>query len=418
MENLHIFKGSFIDTPQKDTFRVRGNCYLVAADGMVEGIYSALPGKYGSAAVTDLGGDVMIPSFIDLHIHAPQDLQTGLGMDLDLIDWLNTYTFPMEARYSDPGYARKMHPLFAGELLSNGTLRSVILGTVHNESNDILIGALKENGLSAYVGKMNMDRNAPPGLSQTTAESLNETKAFCQKHKDDALIRPIVTPRFVPSCSSELMKGLSDIAAEYGLPVQSHLSENKREIAWVKKLYPESRNYCSVYDEHGLFGRTKTLMAHGIHLSEDETEMCAAKDVRLVHCPAANLNLTSGIMPVTRYLDSGLDIGLGSDVGAGHTAAMNKIIVQAVQSSKILSLYSPGSRVLSLSEAFFLATKANGEFWGKTGCFEPGYSFDALTVRDEHGLLGELEPLNILERFLYRGDDRWITKRYLEGKKL
>jgi len=412
MKDPLIIKGNWIDTPDKEKFRLRENHYVLVDQNRITGIFPVLPQEWKHLSVKDYSSHLMIPSFIDLHIHAPQYLQRGLGMDMELIDWLNQYTFPAEEAFADPQLAEVMYSHFAKDLYRQGTLRASIFSTVHLESTRVLARCLEKEGLKASVGKVNMDRNCSPGLREDTAQSLKDTRSFIEEFRGHDSIEPIITPRFAPSCSPELMLGLAELAEEYSLPVQSHISENLQEIEWVKELFPQSRDYTDAYDQCGMLKSPRTLMAHGVYLGERESLRLKEQGTRLIHCPEANLNLASGIMPVTRLLDAGLEMGLGSDVGGGQSMAMNRVIVRAVQSAKILSRLQPGNRKLRLSEAFYLATAGNGKFYGNCGYFTEGMEFSALLIEDKLGEEQGLPPLERLQRFLYSGDDRNILTRF------
>ncbi|GMQ59985.1 amidohydrolase family protein [Vallitalea sediminicola] len=419
MTNIKALKGHIIYTEVKDKFEIHENSYIVIDDKKIVGIYKELPDIYKDIAVIDYGyNSIIIPAFIDLHIHAPQYLQMGIGLDLELIEWLEQYTFKYEALFSDVNYAKKLYPRFVNALYREGTLRSCIFATIHNESTKVLIDELKKKKLSAYVGKVNMNQNAPENLLQSTECSIEETKAFIDDNdNDENLIKPIITPRFAPCCTSELLEELGELSTQKQVPVQTHLSENRREVEWVKSLFPDSKNYSDIYKKHHLYGNQKTILAHSIYLTDEEIDMAREdKNIYLVHCPNSNSNLSSGIMPVTYFLDKGINIGLGTDIGAGNKISMKDMITSAIQYSKIRHVYNEGERILSLPEAFYLATKMNGSFFGKIGSFEEDYYFDALIIKDPDPLISCLSPLERLQRFLYCGDSSSIVERYLEGE--
>lgn len=416
---IKILKGNIVFTKEKDSFEVYEQSYIIIDDSTVKGIYRTLPETFDEIEVKDYGEAIIVPSFIDLHIHGPQFSQRGIGMNLQLIDWLNQYTFLLEGKFADVNYGKKMYPDFVDSLYDHGTLRSVIFATVHDESNRCLIELLKDKGLSAYVGKVNMDRNAPVSLIQTSERSLRETEAFIDDYSNETLVKPIITPRFAPSCSQGLLEGLGRLSIKYHVPVQSHLSENRDEVAWVKSLFPDNDSYSHVYHQNLLLGQEKTLMAHAIYLEDKEIPLLVKENVFLVHCPYSNMNLASGIMPLTNYMDRGLNIGLGSDVGGGNEIAMYKTIAAAIQCSKMRYVNNSEERILSESEGFYLATKVNGKFFGDDiGSFEEGYKFDALVIRDDNPLLMTLSPLEQLERFIYCGETKHIIARYLEGNQI
>jgi guanine deaminase len=417
MKNIQAIKGNFIYTKEKEAFEIHEQSFLVVNGAEIVGIYKELPEKYACIAVKDYGNRLIIPSFVDLHIHAPQYLQRGIGLNLELVEWLQTYTFKNEMRFSDEVYAQKIYALFTKELYDSGTLRACIFGTIHNKSNQILVEELRKRHLSAFVGKVNMDQNAPDDLIQTTDESFEETKTFINDNDGD-LVKAMITPRFAPSCTKALLNKLGQLSVDRHIPVQSHLSENRGEVKWVKELFPENKHYSDVYAKNQLYGIEKTIMAHAIYLEEEEIKMAENKNIYLAHCPDSNMNLASGIMPVTSYLDRGIKVGLGSDVGAGHSISMANSIKSAIQCSKIRHIFKPEERILKESEAFYLATKLNGSFFGKTGSFEAGYLFDALVIEEPLDLIQGLTPLEKLERFLYCGDKESILVRYFEGKQI
>lgn len=421
-EEIKIYKGNVIFTKTPDAFEIIENGYIVVYDGKIKHVSSSLPKEFENVEVKDYSDKLIIPSFVDLHLHAPQYENIGLGMDKELLPWLDTYTFPEESKYRDLDYAKKVYPNLIRELWENGTTRCVVFGTIHRESTEFLMELFLESGFGAYVGKVNMDRNSPDFLIETPKESLNETELFLKKYVDYSdKVKPIVTPRFVPACSTEIMLGLSDLAKKYNVPVQSHLSENKGEIAWVKELHPDCDNYSLVYDKHGLFGgELKTVMAHCVYLSDEEIELLKSKGVFIAHCPTSNLNIYSGIAPVKKYMSYGIDVGIGSDIAGGHTLSILKCIASAIQSSKMYTIcVDDRYGMLSMSEAFYLATKGGGKFFGKVGSFEEGYDFDALIIDDSpiYSVLDKTVEQR-LEKFIYSGDISCISERYAFGKLL
>ena len=415
--SLTIIKGTILSAPTLGQLDALPGGYLVAEDGLIRGVYGSLPEQYAGAPVEDWGDALILQSFADLHLHAPQYPMLGMGMDLPLLDWLNAYAFPTEARFADTGYAREIYSRLARELIANGTTRVCMFSSLHTDATLILMEELEKAGVTGYVGKVNMDRNAAPGLlEETTEESRRETLRWLDACQDFRLVKPMLTPRFTPSCTDELMAFLGKLAAERDLPVQSHLSENRSEIAWVGQLHPECASYTEVYRDYGLLRRGCTIMAHAVHLTGREEAILREEGVTLAHCAQSNTNLSSGVMPLRRSLSEGLRCCVASDVAGGHAAAMNRHVAATVGLSKLRALDHPEERPLSLPEALYLATKGPGEFFGKVGSFEPGYDFDALVV-DVDELDGRLSrtPFEKLEQFLYDGDDRDILARYSRG---
>ena len=410
-------KGDIVFTSTMEGFSVHPGDYLVVEDGKIAGVYDALPQQYEDIEVLDKGHALIMPGFADLHTHAPQFNQIGCGMDDELLDWLSKYTFPEERKYEQQAYAEEVYGAFVDALAACGTTRSVLFGTIHRKGDELLVDLLKKKGLSAYVGKVNMDANSPDFLTEDTDQSLRETQLFIEHTQGDALVKPIITPRFAPTSTRKLLEGLGAMAMKYRLPVQSHLSENRGEIAWIAELFPEHSAYYKVYEHYHLYGDTPTLMAHCVHLTDEEIAHLASVDVMPVHCPDSNLNLTSGLMPARKMLNAGVRIGLGSDVGAGHALFMPQVIVRTIQVSKMYSMQHPEDKALTLPEAFYMATKGGGAFFGKVGSFEPGYAADIL-VADTPAYKSFHSVVERLQYFIYHGESADISERYVAGRKI
>lgn len=418
MEEGQVFKGDIIFTPTPQGFETLQGGYIVVLNGKVEGIYKKLPPLFSRLRVNDFGRRLILPGFVDLHVHASQFYQSGVGLDQNLIPWLYSHTFPLEGRFADPEFAREAYSRFVEELIRQGTLRACIFATVHKESTKILFNILAARGLCAFVGKVNMDRHCPHYLQEATEVSLQETEELVIRYGGHPLVKPIVTPRFAPTSSAKLLDGLGSLVQRYNLPVQSHLAENKQEVEWVKELFPSQATYADVYLHYGLLGQTPALMAHAVHLEERELVLIENNAVRLVHCPEANINLASGIMPVRELLDRGIHLGLGSDIGAGHNLALYRVMVRAIQISKLRSFYEPQAKPLTTAEVFYMGTKGGGSFFGKVGSFEQGYSFDAIVVEDEPLITAGFSLEERLQRFLYTGEAVNIIERFVEGKRI
>lgn len=412
-----FIKGNFLYTPSCHELTIRENQYAHIENSVVTGFMTDLPETTGPETVVDYSQDIIIPAFVDLHIHAPQYINRGLGFDEELLPWLEHYTFPAEGKFADPVFARRVYTAFLKRLQAEGTLCFSAFATIHKESTWQLMELAEAMGFKAYIGKVNMDCNAPDYLLEDTDRSLADTEELAVRCRE-ALhkVRFIATPRFVPSTTEKLMTGLGRLCETYDLPVQSHLSENRNEVAWVKELHPDLPSYTDVYDAFGLLRPEKTIMAHAIYLSDEEKRLLRDKGVYLAHCAQSNANLTSGIMPLRRNLENGLTCTIASDVAAGHTPAMNKQIALTIEISKLYSLQHDREKALTIGEGLYLATKGPGRFYGRTGSFEKGYAFDALVIHmdDIEGL--ERTPFEKLQQFIYDGDDRNIIARYVDGK--
>jgi guanine deaminase len=415
-----VYKAHILFTKEKDHFEVFENGYVAVEDGRVTGVSNNLAEVGGQdAEVTDFGDCLLIPAMNDMHVHAPQVRNQGVAMDLELLPWLQNYTFPEESKYADVHYAERMYRRFLHTQWLFGTMRSVVFGTVHTESTRLLMKLYREAGMGALVGKVAMNRNCPDALSEDVEDAVKGNEMLIAEfNQPDALVRPIITPRFVPSCTPELLKACGRLANTYRLPVQSHLSENTSEIAWVAELEKESTSYGDAYNRYGLFGQTPTIMAHCVWTNGAELELMKRNHVMVAHCPTSNFNLSSGLAPVRTFLDEGLPIGLGSDISGGHDLNMFRMLVYAIQVSKMHYQQDKSKAFLTLPEIFWIATKSAGSFFGKVGSFEPGYEFDALVIDDKVLNFDNYSLLHRLERFIYLGDDRQIVRRFCRGQEV
>lgn len=418
---MKAIKGNIIFTILPQKFEVFENSYLLIENGKVKSIERHLNEESFDYEIIDYKDNLIIPSFVDLHLHAVQYANIGIGMDLPLLPWLEKYTYPEEQKFGNLEYAKKVFKFLIRDLYDFGTLRSCIFSSLHKDATILLMKMMDDRGLSAYIGKTNMDRNSNENLFENTRDSLKWTIDILDEiPKFSSRIRPIITPRFIPSCSDELLIKLGQIAEDRDIAVQSHLNENLSEIEWVRKLVPESKNYLDAYDIRGLVRRLNTIMAHAIYNTDDELELMKKESVFIAHCPSSNMNLTSGIMKAKKMLEMGINIGLGSDISAGDSLKMNDIIVDAIKASKLLSLFTHDeSDTLSIEEAFYMSTRGGGKFFGNCGSFEYGSFFDALVIDDSsYNLKPDASITERLEMFIYRGDDRNIIDRYLEGRSL
>ena len=421
-----IYKAHILYTKEPGRFEVIENGYVaVGADGRVTGVSADLASLDSEdAEVTDFGDRLLIPAMNDLHVHAPQYRNQGIAMDLELLPWLQQYTFPEEMKFADTGYAERMYRRFVRDLWRFGTMRACVFATIHTESTRLLMRLFQEAGMGALVGKVAMNRNCPPELMESVDEMVKGYEEVIKESSSlpltpstlQPLVRPIVTPRFVPSCTPEMLRACGELAAKYQLPVQSHLSENKDEIAWVQELEPESTSYGDAYDRYGLFGQTPTVMAHCVWTEGEELELMKRRGVVVAHCPTSNFNVASGMAPIRQFLDEGLRVGLGSDISGGHDLSIFRMMVYAIQVSKMHYQQNHERSFLTLSEAFWLATKSAGSFFGRVGSFEPGYEFDALVIDDADLNHDNYSLLQRLERYIYLGDDRQIEHRFCRGK--
>lgn len=412
-----ILHGNIIYSENKDTIRIIEDGYAVCVQGTSMGVFSNIPNEYKNLDLIELGDRIIIPGMTDLHVHAPQYGFRSVGMDCELLDWLNMHAFPEEAKYKDAEYAKRAYSLFVNDLKSGFTTRACIFGTLHAEGTLVLMGLLENSGLKTMVGKVNMDRNSPDYLCETSAKkSLEDTENWIKTSERFNRTKPILTPRFIPSCTDELMMGLGELSKKYDLPVQSHLSENPLEIEWVKELCPESSSYGDAYDRFGLMNH-KTIMAHCVHMTDEEIKLMKDNGIFAAHCPESNMNIASGISPVAMMLDEEINIGIGSDVAGGTTLWLPRAMTLAIQCSKMYWRYIDKKFVpLNLENVFYMATKGGGAFFGKVGSFEKGYEFDAIVLDDTS--IATAVDFNVkerLERLIYLGNKHNIYKKFVSG---
>ena len=415
-----ILKGNIVSAPAPGTLEVTEHGYLIAEDGVITGVYPVLPERYAGAPAEDYGDCLIIQSFADLHLHAPQYPMLGTGMDLPLLDWLNAYTVPTEARFADPDYARQVYRQLAGELASHGTTRVCMFSSLHTDATLILMNELEKAGITGYVGKVNMDRNGAPGmLEETTEESVRETLRWLEACQDFRHIKPILTPRFTPSCTDALMAFLGKLAAERNLPVQSHLSENHAEIELVRTLHPDCRQYWETYAKYGLWNR-RTLMAHCVWSDARERQAMKDAGVTVVHCADSNQNICSGTAPVRVMLDEGLKVALGSDIAGGDHLDMFDVTASSIRASKARRMLDGWETpFLTVAEGWYLATSAGAAYFGEKPGFAPGNPLHAMVLADD--ALPQprpLTPAERLERAVYRRQAGALRAVWSAGRKI
>ncbi len=355
--------------------------------------------------IIDLGRESLIsPGFIDTHLHAPQLEMIG-SYGGHLLEWLNRYTFPTEAKFADPEHARRVAKALFAELLRNGTLSALVFSTIHAEATDIFFEEAERTGFRGIIGKTMMDRNAPELLLERPRDSYDQSRALLQKWHKRGLLRYAITPRFAPTSTPDLLEAAGALKKEFpDAYVQTHISENKNEVVWVHELFPQAE-YADVYDTYGLLS-DRTILAHGVHLTEEELDLLNRRHARIAHCPNSNLFLGSGLFPLHRVLEAGIIVGLGTDIGAGTTP-------QSVSLSPFHLWYMAtlgGARALSLD--------------AETGSLESGKSADFLVLdlkatplialRSEHA--SSIEDL--LAGLIFMGDDRAVSQAFIAGREV
>lgn len=414
-------RGNLAFTPDRLSFDVRPHSWLLIEGERIVGIRDQLPNDFETAEILDYGDCLVIPGLIDLHTHAAQYAYRGLGMDKELLPWLETHAFPEESRFAQAAYAAQVYRQFAEDLGGRATTRAIVWGTIHT-TTDILFDELARMGIGGWVGKLNMDRHTDPALTEDTDQSLRDTLDFIQRNNNRyPQLKPVITPRFIPSCTDELLTGLGQLSVSKQIPVTSHLSENKDEIAWVREVVPASQTYGDAYDRFSLLGQGgPCVMAHVVHLEPGDLELLRDCQVTVAHCPASNLNVMSGFAPIRQYLHAGVKVGLGTDVAGGYSMSIFDAMVDAIRVSKLHHQYiDPTADPLSVSEAFYLGTKGGGQVFGPVGSFETGCLADLVVIDDQPIGGGNCFPLQQrLERLVYLHAEADLIAKFLAGEKV
>ncbi|MDF2881433.1 MAG: Cytosine deaminase and related metal-dependent hydrolase [Clostridiaceae bacterium] len=417
--NYKAYRGNVIYSENKDNLISKENSYILVDHGIVKEVCSSLPDDFPKENIIDWGNHLIIPGFCDMHVHAPQFLQRGIGMDLELLDWLNTYTYPSEAKFKDKDHARKVYNSFVNELLRQGTLHVNCFPSIHYEASEILFDILEEKGLFAFTGKLNMDQNSPDYYIEDTEQSIIDTEKFIKQHEKRGNVKTAIVPRFTITCSEKLLAGLGRLNEKYKVPVHSHMCEAINEMKVCKELFHDYKNGAEIFYNNNLLGQTPTIMAHCIFMDDDVLKLMKNPNCMAVHCPDATANINAGgIMPVKKLLKMGINLSIGSDIGSGASLSIARAIASTIQHSKIRNMFDQQWEAVNLCEAFYMATRSGGRYFKKVGAFEQGYCFNALVIDDSNMLGEELTPIERLERFCYAGDDRNICKRYILGKEI
>ncbi|UGA56739.1 guanine deaminase [Vibrio sp. DW001] len=371
-----------------------------------------------SVRIRSYPGKLVMPGFIDTHIHYPQAEMVGAYGE-QLLEWLNNYTFPTEARYKDKEYSREMSTFFIKQLLRNGTTTALVFGTVHPESVDALFEEAEKINMRMIAGKVMMDRNAPDYLLDTPEIGYNQSKELIEKWHKRGRLQYAITPRFAPTSSPEQLAMAGKLKAEYpDTYVHTHLCENKDEIAWVKELYPEQDGYLDVYHHHGLTG-PKSVFAHCIHLEDKEWDCLQETDSAIAFCPTSNLYLGSGLFKLQEAWNRNIKVGIGTDIGAGTTFNLLQTLNEAY---KVMQLQQ---HRLSAFEAFYLATLGAANSLSLDhliGNFEIGKEADFVVIDPCATPLQQLrydsskDLADKLFLLMTLGDDRSIYRTYVDGR--
>lgn len=389
--------------------------------------------------ITDIRPLVVMPGMIDLHAHLPQLPNAGLGAGLDLLAWLRRYIFPLERRFANEGDAAALAPAAYRAFASVGTTTVLAYGAVYEASMHEAFRAAETHGIRAILGKVMMDRiTYDEKIDPTTIldQSIRESEDLCNRWHGaaDGRLGYAVTPRFAVSCSTEMLQASADLANRTGAWWQTHVSEDPGEIAEVARLFPEARDYVDVYDRAGGLG-SRTVLAHAVHLTDRELARLVESDTRVAHCPASNLFLASGVMPLARYLEAGLGIGLGSDVAGGPDPSMFSVMrVGAYAQNARRTLLGETLPSLGPLDWVRMGTLAGAKALGlddRIGSIEVGKEADliavdaGLTAPVRHVDLGapvhepiDVDPADIASRLIFRPHPDMVRATWVRGRNL
>lgn len=427
--SIKAVRGSFLDITRtvqcpeeiEGHLRFIKDGLLLIRNGRVDWFGTWADGRQripASIRVRDYSGKMIVPGFVDTHIHYPQCEMVGAYGE-QLLDWLNKHTFPAEKRYNDLEYAREMSAFFIKQLLRNGTTTALVFGTVHPESVEALFEAAHHINMRLIAGKVMMDRHAPDYLLDTAESSYTQSKALIERWHRNGRLLYAITPRFAPTSTPEQLAVAQRLRQEYpDTYLHTHLSENKEEIAWVKALYPERKSYLDVYHHYGLTGKN-SVFAHCIHLEDAEWDCLRDTHSSIAFCPTSNLYLGSGLFNLQNAWRKRVKVGMGTDIGAGTTFNMLQTLNEAY---KVMQLQNYR---LSAYEAFYLATLGGADALGLAetiGNFNLGKEADFVVLEPTATPLQQLRYDNsntLIDKLFVMmtlGDDRSIYRTYVDGR--
>ncbi len=419
-QTLQFTGDPFRDGPDAATHSSRGAVLVedgrVAATGEADALRTAHP----DAEVTDHGEGLILPGFVDAHMHYPQTAMIA-SWGKRLIDWLNSYTFPEEMKFADPAYAADVAGRTLDLALANGTTMLTSFCTIHPGSVDAFFEAAEARGMAAFAGKTCMDRNAPDGLRDDARSAYDDSAALLKRWHGKGRATYVITPRFSPTSTPEQLDALGTLWAENpDCLMQTHLSEQVDEIEWVKGLYPEARDYLDTYEAHGLLG-TRGLYGHAIHLEQREADRLREVGAGLVHCPTSNTFIGSGIFDMAARVAEGQRIGLASDTGGGSSFSMLRVMGAAYELGQLRR------NPIHPAQLLWLATEGSARVLhqkGEIGRLAPGSAADMIVldlastpgIAQRSALAGDI--WEALFPTIMMGDDRAISRVYVAGREM
>ncbi len=427
---LRVYRGEllhFLADPAKvalqESYQYFEDGLMITKDGLIESIGEAndlLPTLDDNIDVTHYKSGLMMPGFIDTHVHYPQtEMIASYGEQL--LEWLENYTFPFERQFSDLEHGKNVAEFFLSQLLEAGTTTALVFGTVHKASVDAFFTVAQQKKLRMICGKVLMDQNCPDYLSDTAQTGYDDSKALIEKWHNTDRLQYAITPRFAPTCSTEQLNKAGQLLAEHpSVYLHTHLSENKAEIAWVKELFPDSTSYLDVYDKSKLLGR-RSVFAHGVHLHDEECQRLGETNSAIAFCPSSNLFLGSGLFNLQQAQKFDVNVGLGSDIGAGTTFSMLSTINEGYKTQQLRQ------EKLSPFQSLYLATLGGAralDLEGTVGNFTQGAEADFVLL-DYHAtplMARRMQHCTTLSEKLFilsmLGDERHVKATHIMGERV
>jgi len=395
---------------------------LVVEDGLVVATGEAsklLPQLAEGCQLVEYSGKIIVPGFIDCHVHFPQlDIIASYGEQL--LDWLNRYAYPVEMQFADEDHAHEVAGIFLDEMLDNGTTTALVFGTVHPHSADAIFAAAESRGMRLIAGKVLMDINCPDELQDDPVSAYTDSKALIERWHGKGRLGYAITPRFALTSSEEQLAAAGRLASEYpDVWIHSHLAENTAEVEQIARQFPASRSYLDVYDQFGLV-RERSVFAHCLHVNAEDRQCMAHKGSAVAFCPTSNLFLGSGLFDLRSMRSANVPCGLGSDVGGGTSLSLLRTASEAY---KVLHLQD---QALPASRALYLATLGAAEALyldDKLGNLEPGKEADFVVLDPAGSRLSERRTrvASSIDETLFAitmlGDDRHVAATYVAGKR-
>lgn len=446
----HVFKGNAFSSQDSKTVQFFENTlFCINHDGIIEKILQPTDSDYFEFlkhiqsepcfyALED--GQYFLPGFVDIHVHAPQWAQAGTALDKPLYDWLNSYTFPIESKFSDLTFAESVYSDLVDTLLANGTTTALYFATIHKESSLLLAHLCSQKGQRGLIGKVVMDdkqQNPDYYRDKDAKTALEDTEEFILSVKELAQstkqgVYPVVTPRFIPSCTDEALEGLGTLARKYNTHIQSHCSESDWAHQYVQARC--HKNDAVALHDFGLLGQ-KSVMAHCNFLTDDDAQVFKKTGTAIGHCPISNAYFANSVIPIAHFHSMGIDVGLGSDLSGGFSPSLFDNVRQAVMSSRMLedgvnprlpaSERGLSDAKVTINEAFYFATAGGGESLDlPIGRLAENYVWDVQVI-DTKAKNAKLpifdtnEPfIDVLQKILYLARPENIKEVWVQGEKV